>query len=271
MLDFAIDLARRAGELILEYQRRGFAEADIRTKLNHVDLLTEADLASDRFITEALRAQYRDYGIYSEESAVGALPDDEWLWIVDPVDGTTNFAHGLPLFGVNIGLVHRGEPVLGVTCDPTGRRVYWAERGGGAWVRADGQDRRLRVSATSELRRCLLCTGFPPSRLSTSDNNLAEFGALELQVHGVRRLGSACIDLAWVADGLLDGYWEPRLNPWDWLPGYLLVTEAGGRVTDYENRPWRLTSRSMIASNGVPEVHAALVDAIARVRATLKR
>ncbi|MCX6030483.1 MAG: inositol monophosphatase family protein [Chloroflexi bacterium] len=271
MLNFAIDLACRAGELTLGYQRRGFAEDEIRTKLNHVDLLTEADLASDRLITEAIRAQYPEHAIYSEESANGSLPDAEWLWIVDPVDGTTNFAHGAPLYGVNIGLAHNGVPLLGVTCDPSAGRVYWAERGRGAWMRQNGSERRLSVSQTSELRRCLLATGFPPSRLSTADNNLAEFGALELQVHGVRRLGAASIDLAWVADGILDGYWEARLKAWDWLPGYLLVTEAGGRVSDYAGNPWQLTSHTMIASNGQPAVHAALMEEIARARATVTR
>ena len=138
-------------------------------------------------------------------------------------------------------------------------------------MRQNGSERRLSVSQTSELRRCLLATGFPPSRLSTADNNLAEFGALELQVHGVRRLGAASIDLAWVADGILDGYWEARLKAWDWLPGYLLVTEAGGCVSDYAGSPWQLTSHTMIASNGKPAVHAALMDAIARARATVTR
>ncbi len=269
MLEFAIDLAWRAGELTLGYQRRGFAEHEIRTKKSHVDLLTEADLASERLITAAIRNQYPAHGIYAEESASGPIPDAEWLWLVDPVDGTTNFAHGVPFYAINLALAHRGEPVLAVTHDPTSDRTYWAELGGGAWLRAGGMDQRLHVSAATELRRALLATGFPPSRATHPDNNLAEFTALELQALGVRRMGSASLELAWVAAGLLDGYWELWLHPWDWAAGCLLVTEAGGRVTDYAGQPWRLGSRTMIATNGQGDIHPALAAAIRSARAAV--
>lgn len=270
MREFAIQLARQAGRLLLDYRRRGLAREQIRTKSNHVDLVTDADLASERLISEAIRSRFPGHCIYGEETAGASLPEAEWLWLVDPLDGTTNFAHGVPLYVVNIALAHQGTLVLGVTHDPSSGRTYWAERGGGAWLRVRTRDQRLRVSSTDSLGRCLLATGFPPSRLTNPDNNLAEFAALEMQVHAVRRVGSAALELAWVAAGLLDGYWEPWLNPWDWAAGVLLVREAGGQVTDYGGHPWELSSRTLISSNGCPAVHTALVEAIAAARASLR-
>ena len=267
MREFAIAAARRAGEILVEFQQRGLGAEEIHTKRSHMDLVTAADLASEKLITDLIRAQYPDHSIYAEESAHGRPPAVEWLWLIDPVDGTTNFAHGVPIYGVNIALAHHGAPVLGVTHDPSSGRTYWAERGGGAWLRADGGDRRLHVSSTGDLRHCLLATGFPVSRGTNSDNNLAEFSALDVQSQAVRRMGSAALHLAWVAAGILDAYWEPSLHPWDWAPGWLLVTEAAGQVTDYAGNPWHLGSRNLIASNGRPGVHRAIVDAIAAARA----
>ena len=130
--EFAITLAQQAGQLLLDYLRRGLTADSIRQKTGHFDIVTEADVASERLILEALRSRFPSHGIYSEESANGALPDDEWLWLVDPIDGTTNYSHGLPIFAVNMALAHRGAPVLSVTHDPSAGRTYWAERGGGA-------------------------------------------------------------------------------------------------------------------------------------------
>jgi myo-inositol-1(or 4)-monophosphatase len=136
--EFAIDLACRAGDLLRDYRQRGLVDDTIRSKTGHFDIVTEADLASERLILAALRSSFPGHGIHAEESANGVLPDAEWLWLVDPVDGTTNYAHGLPIFAVNLTLAYRGEPVLGVTHDPSSGRTYWAERGGGAWVRVAG-------------------------------------------------------------------------------------------------------------------------------------
>jgi myo-inositol-1(or 4)-monophosphatase len=214
-------------------------------------------------IANAIRSRFPEHTIYSEESAVGAAPDVEWLWLVDPVDGTANFAHGLPIFAVNIALAHRGVPVLGVTHDPSVGFTYWAEASSGAWVRVRGDDRPLWVSRRTVLQRCLLATGFPYERESRAyHNSMAEFTVLDRKANAVRRLGSAALAQAWVAAGLLDGFWEMGLKPWDCAAGWLLITEAGGRVTDYDGQFWHLNSASMIASNGRPAIHGDLQEAI---------
>jgi myo-inositol-1(or 4)-monophosphatase len=270
MRDFAIDLARRAGALLRDFHHEAETSHAFDTKSSPVDLVTAADVASDKLISDALRAAFPAHSIHSEESAAGPLPQAEWLWVIDPLDGTTNFAHRVPFFGVNIALAHHGVTVLGVTFEPLTDHLFWAEQGRGAWLRKDGAEQRLRVSPTTELSRSLLTTGFPTDRRTNPDNNLAEFNALERRSHGVRRQGSAALELAWVAAGIVEAFWHPRLKPWDAAPGWLLIQEAGGRVTEYDGRPWRLDSPTMIASNGQPGVHDAILETIAAARATLQ-
>jgi myo-inositol-1(or 4)-monophosphatase len=271
--EFAVELAQRAGAMLLEIRKRGLADDEIRTKKSPLDLLTVADLASEQLIEQGIRERFPEHGIYAEE-AISAqdgsdrLPVTEWLWLVDPLDGTTNYAHGLGLYAVNIALTHLGKPVLGVTYEPVADRVFWAERYAGAWLRTRGHDERLHVSATPDLQRALLATGFPIDRRTNRDNNLGEFVALEMRVHAVRRLGSAALELALLTGGALDGYWEGRLHPWDWAAGWLLVSEAGGRVTDYAGKTWELGDQSMIASNGQPAVHRGIQETIAITRAS---
>lgn len=265
--EFAIALAGRAGALLCEILARGLDSSRTRAKLGHFDIVTEADLASERLILETLRAARPTDGIYAEESANGRLPADEWLWLVDPVDGTTNFAHGLPLFAVNLALAHRGVPVLGVTHDPTNNRTYWAEQGGGAWVRQGNTDRRLAVSAVTDLPGALLSTGFVAGKAKGPGNNRAEFWALDTRSQSVRRLGSAAVALAWVAAGHLEGYWEFGLKPWDYAAGWLLVTEAGGQLTELDGAPFRLESATLLATNGKPGIHDAIIRTIAEVQA----
>jgi myo-inositol-1(or 4)-monophosphatase len=266
MREFAIDLARRAGALLLDFHHQAATSHVFDTKSSPVDLVTAADVALDALITEAIRAVFPAHSIYSEESAAGPLPQVEWLWVIDPLDGTTNFAHRVPFFGVNIALAHQGAPVLGITFEPLTGQVFWAEQGRGAWLRKDGEEQRLRVSPASELSRSLLATGFPADRRTNPDNNLAEFNALERRSHGVRRQGSAALELAWVAAGIVEAFWHPRLKPWDAAPGSLLIQEAGGRITEYNGRPWRLNSPTIIASNGQPGVHDAIQETIAAAR-----
>ena len=266
--EFAIALAQRAGAFLLDYLRGGVADDTIRQKSGHFDIVTEADVASERLILAALRAEFPGHGIYAEESATGALPDAEWLWLVDPIDGTTNYAHGLPIFAVNLGLVHHGVPVLGLTHDPSAGRTYWAERDGGAWVRVAGADQRISVSTTGSMDRALLATGFNARRKQEPMHNRAVFTALDLRSQSVRRLGSAALAIAWVAGGWLEAYWEQSLKPWDWVPGWLLVAEAGGQVTDYKGAAARLDSRNLLVSNGQPEIHEAILETIASVSAS---
>ncbi len=265
--EFAIALAHQAGDLLRSILARGLDRSRTRTKQGHFDIVTEADLAAERLILDALRARFPSHGVYAEESAAGGVPDVEWLWLVDPVDGTTNFAHGMPIFAVNLALAHHGAPVLGITYQPTTRYTFWAELGGGAWMRDDDRDHRLTVSTVSELQGALLATGFIHGRTKGPDSNRAEFWALDEQAQSVRRLGSAAMVLAWVATGHLEGYWEAGLKPWDMAAGWLLVTEAGGRVTEYDGAAIRLDSPTMIASNGQLAIHEGIMTTIARAQA----
>jgi len=262
-LAFAIDLAHAAGEIVRQVHLTG--PRAIASKQTAVDLITEVDLASERLIVEAIRATYPDHGIYAEEANGGedfAKMNQiyEGVWMIDPLDGTTNFAHGLPFVGISIALQWQGEVVLGVVYEAIRGTCYWAELGKGAWC----EGRRMRVSRSRELGECVLATGFSYDRATNPDNNTREVTCLVPRVQGIRRMGVAALDLALVADGRLDGYWEARLNPWDWAAGALMVREAGGRVTDYEGREWKPGMETCVASNG--RVHEALLSCIQTAR-----
>lgn len=257
MLDAAIDLARQAGELLRQGHRNGAGK--IASKASAVDLVTEVDLASERLISAGLRERFPDHAIFGEETGQ-TLPAAGPVWVVDPLDGTTNFAHGYPLFSVTLALLVDGQPELGVTYDPLRDDLFWAQRGQGAWR---GQ-RRLRVSAAAELSTSLLATGFAYDRASNPDNNLAEFSHFVPRCRGVRRGGSAALDIAWVAAGWLDGYWERGIQVWDMAAGVLLVHEAGGVVTAYSGQPWRPGDRNVVAANSV--LHTALLQGLRAAR-----
>lgn len=251
MLDVAIDLARQAGDLLRQGHYNGAGA--IASKASAVDLVTEFDLASERLITSGLRQRFPDHVIYGEETG-DVLPAAGPVWVVDPLDGTTNFAHGYPVFSVTLALLVDGRPELGVVYDPLRDDLFWAQRGQGAWR---GQ-RRLYVSTTMELGASLLATGFAYDRASNADNNLAEFSHFVPRTRGVRRGGSAALDIAWVAAGWLDGYWERGIQVWDVAAGVLLVHEAGGVVTTYSGSPWQPDGRNVVASNSV--LHSALLQ-----------
>jgi myo-inositol-1(or 4)-monophosphatase len=257
MLDVAIDLARQAGELLRQGHQNGAGA--VASKASAVDLVTEFDLASERLITGGLRLRFPDHAIFGEETGE-ALPTAGPVWVVDPLDGTTNFAHGYPVWSVTLALLVDGRPELGVTYDPLRDDLFWAQRGQGAWR---GQ-RRLQVSTTAELGASLLGTGFAYDRASNPDNNLAEFSHFVPRTRGVRRGGSAALDIAWVAAGWLDGYWERGIQVWDMAAGVLLVHEAGGVVTAYSGRPWQPADRNVVAANSV--LHAALLQGLQTAR-----
>jgi myo-inositol-1(or 4)-monophosphatase len=166
--------------------------------------------------------------------------------LVDPLDGTVNYTHGYPLWGVSLALSEGGRILLAVTVDPLRDETFAAQLGKGAWCNGE----RIKVSDVAEMHQALVATGFAYQRASMADNNLAEFAAVMPQVQGIRRAGSAVLDLAHLASGRLDGYWEMHLRPWDWAAGWLLVEEAGGKVTDIRGRPWSLASNEIVASNG---------------------
>jgi myo-inositol-1(or 4)-monophosphatase len=243
MKDFAVELAKEAGQVLMDCFERRLV---VGSKSSEIDLVTEADVASEKLIVKAIRERYPEHSILSEEG-LGEKQVGEFLWLIDPLDGTTNYAHGYPIFCVSIALQREGETVLGVTYDPVQDELFYAEKGQGAYC--NGQ--RLSVSGAVNLRRSLLATGFPYARASIEDNNVAEFGRIMPRVQGVRRGGAATLDMAYVAAGRLDGYWEFHLSPWDWAAGHLLVQEAGGRTSDVSGQPWRLRSNNMVATNGL--------------------
>jgi myo-inositol-1(or 4)-monophosphatase len=264
LLPTAESIAREAGALLREFYHRG-----VRTEYKgDVDLVTEADRASEALIGTRLRAAFPDHGIYGEEGTREGM-DSEFRWYVDPLDGTTNFAHGFPVFCVVLGCEHRppglaadedGEIIAGVIYDPLRDEMFSAARGAGATLNGEP----MRVSRTRTLDESLIATGFPSKKRHNSPN-VHFYQEFTLRSHGVRRAGSAAIDLAYVACGRLDGYWEFQLNPWDTSAGYLLVEEAGGRITHFDGSKFTLDSREILATNGLihPEMEHLFSDMFA--------
>ena len=250
MLDFAVDIARQAGQLLHEGLARPH---EIRFK-GAIDLVTEMDVAAEELILAAIRARYPAHAILAEESGATEAASG-YKWVVDPLDGTTNYAHGLPIFCVSIGLEKDGEPVLGVIYAPALGELYAAAAGEGATL--NGQP--IQVSTVEALDRSLLVTGFPYD-VQVKASNVAHFSRFIHKAQAVRRLGSAALDLAWVAAGRFDGFWEPRLAPWDLCAGSVIVREAGGKVTGYGGGPFSIYGKEVLASNG--RVHDAMIDVL---------
>lgn len=246
----AAGIAREAGALLRRFYEQGVA-AEYK---GDVDLVTEADRQSEALIRRRLGEEFPEHGIYGEEGTRERLAG-EYRWYVDPLDGTTNFAHGFPVFCVVLGLERRapglrededGEMVAGVIFDPLRDELFQAERGRGAWLNG----RAIRVSRVKTMQEALTGTGFPSHKRHRSPN-VHFYHEITLRSHGVRRAGSAALDLAYVACGRLDGYWELNLNPWDTSAGYLLVEEAGGTVTHFDGGRFTLDSREVFATNGL--------------------
>ena len=249
VLSFAATIAREAGSLL----KHAFADPHRITYKGDINIVTEADLMAENHLRERIRARFPDHDILAEESAdAGTGAEDRW--IVDPLDGTTNYAHGYPVFCVSVALEHRGQIVLGVVHNPMLDECFSALRGGGAFLNG----RSLSVSRTDALTRSLLATGFPYDIRESRDNNLDHFETLALKAQAIRRAGSAALDLAYVAAGRFDGFWELKLAPWDTAAGWLLVEEAGGRVTDLDGGPYHLDAPHILASNGA--IHPALLE-----------
>ena len=244
-LETAVDIAREASALIASaLGRRESGENRFDLKGEH-DLVTDTDRASERLIVERLHRHYPTHGIVAEEGS-GEVGSSEYCWYVDPLDGTTNFAHGFPVFNVSIGLAKAGEVVAGAIADPTRNEFFTAESGGGAFL----NNRRIHVSKTRRIEESLAGTGFP-SRKRHQNVNVHFYYQLAMMSHGVRRAGAAAIDLAYVACGRLDLFWEFTLNPWDMAAGALLVREAGGVVSDMHGGAFQLRSPHVLADNGL--------------------
>lgn len=254
--DVAIEAATRAGQLL---QAEAGKRRQVAFKGSPTNLVTEMDRRAEALIIEALQAAFPTHAILSEErGSVGAA--SPCRWIIDPLDGTTNYAHGFPVYAVSIALEVEGKVVLGVAYDPTLDECFVAERGAGAFLNSD----QLHVSATATLNESLLATGSPYNIRETKDNNLAEYAAFSLRCQGVRRTGSAVLYLCDVAAGRLDGYWELRVGPWDVAAGLLMVEEAGGRVTDLDGGTLDLNAPRIVASNGL--IHEQMLAVLKEIQ-----
>jgi len=230
----------------------------VREKGRSGDLVTEADLAAEAAVLDVLRQATPDLGILAEESGGHDLGRD-LLWCVDPLDGTTNFAHGFPLFATSVGLLLRGEPLIGAMSVPALRELYWAAAGLGAWC----NDRPIQVSDAHRLDQSLLTTGFAYDRSEQLDTNYAQFCWFTHRSRGVRRGGAAAVDLAFVACGRLDGYWERGLAPWDLAAGAVLVREAGGVISAYDGSRFEIGGGRIVACP--PGLHSQLIHGLASV------
>jgi myo-inositol-1(or 4)-monophosphatase len=241
-------IAREAGALLMDHFRR-------RVKIEYkgdVDLVTVADRQSEALILGRIRAQFPSHDVMGEEGTRISTGSD-YQWYVDPLDGTTNFAHGFPVFCVSLAVEYLGRRVAGVVYDPTRDEMFSASLGAGARL----NDQVIHVSKTTRLAESLVATGFP-SHKRHKNPNIYFYHQITLRSHGVRRAGSAALDLCTVASGRFDGFWEFNLNPWDTAAGVLIVEEAGGRVTDFSGGPFQLASRETLASNGL--IHDELIS-----------
>lgn len=252
-LSTAIDIAHEAGALLSD-----FAARKIGFELKgEYDLVTAADRASEALVVERLKKHFPDHSIVAEEGG-GQELSGEYRWYVDPLDGTTNFAHGFPVYNVTLGLERAGQLIAGVIFDPTRNEMFSAERGSGAFL----NNERISVSKAARIDDCLVATGFP-SRRRHQNVNVHFYYQLAMMTHGVRRAGAAAIDLAYVACGRLDAFWEFGLNPWDMAAGILMLEEAGGRATTMKGEAHNLKSPHLLATNG--HLHQPILDVFGEI------
>jgi myo-inositol-1(or 4)-monophosphatase len=250
ILDLAQQLARRAGAIQRE---RYETQLDVRTKSASIDLVTEVDGECEALIVAGIEAARPGDAILAEEGGGEDHGKSPWRWVVDPLDGTTNYAHGFPRFCVSIGVEHRGQRSVAAVYDPLLDELFHAVRGGGAWL----GERRLQVSKTAEMGQALVATGFAYDVHESRDDNLARFAQVLKAARGIRRDGSAALDLCYVAAGRLDAYWELKLHAWDVVAGCLIIEEAGGCVSNTSGGPVPASGDEVVASNGL--LHDAIL------------
>jgi len=260
MLTTAIEAAKEAGKFLKQnvgkvknIQLKGGEEKN---------LVTEIDKRSEEIIIDIIKKHHPGHDILAEESGAGRGQTSEFRWIIDPLDGTTNFTHSFPVFCVSIGVEHKGELIAGVIYDPNFDELFTAERGNGAFLNG----KRIHVSRTDTLKRSLLVTGFPYNVTDNPDNAIEHFIQFLMESQAVRRMGSAAIDLAYVAAGRYEGFWEVALNPWDMAAGALLVTEAGGMLSDFSGNPFSVYRKQVLATNGL--VHEEMKKILTRSSAS---
>lgn len=265
----AINTAAKAGQWIKS--KLGDINS-VNTKYSSQDLVTEVDKGSEKLIRNLIMTHFPDHSILGEEGvepgpeasakALQAMSEEEYLWIVDPIDGTTNFVHGFPFYSVSIALAHKGEVIVGVVYDPSRDELFVAEKGKGAYMHGN----KTEVSTENTLLSSLVATGFPADRKGALSINLKGVQALSPKVRNIRVAGSAALHLAYVAAGRLSGFWEIGLNAWDIAAGALIIQESGGRVTDTEGKPYNLAVRNVMATNG--RIHEELQQELALADAT---
>ncbi len=248
---FAETIAREAGALL----KSRFTDRHTVGYKGEIDIVTEADLLSEELLKSRIGRQFPGHGIAAEESPESGR-GSEFRWIIDPLDGTTNYAHGYPVYCVSIALEHRGLIELGVIYNPMLDEMFVSRRGCGAFLNGE----KLSVSGTADLSRSLLATGFPYDIRESKDNNLNNFFAMAIRVQAIRRAGSAALDMAYVAAGRFDGFWELKLKPWDTAAGWLMIAEAGGKVTDLRGGAFQLASPAVLASNG--RIHDGMLEIV---------
>ena len=254
MINKVIEIAKEAGEVIRDGFGKNFS---VEFKTNDSNLVTEIDKKSEETIINFINKEFNGHSIIAEESGKHET-SSEYRWVIDPLDGTTNFAHGLPIFSVSIGVQRNEETIIGVVYDVMMDRMYQAELGSGAFL----GDQKLKVSNNEILSQSLLVTGFPYDLRENPGTTLQKFNDLIMSSRAVRRLGSAAIDLCYIASGVFEGFWEVHLHPWDLCAGKLLVEEAGGIVTNFKNEPIDVFSPQMVATNR--KIHDQILEVLQR-------
>ncbi len=253
-LDFSISLAKNCGKIISKSFRK---DHFIKYK-GPMDIVTDVDIASQYLAVESIRKIFPHHSILAEEDNVNISHGTKFKWIIDPLDGTTNYAHGIPIFCFSIALEIDSEIVLGCAYNPILKELFYATKRGGSYFNG----KKINVSKNDCLKRSLLSTGFPYDRKTNPDNNFDHFKDISVIIRGIRRLGSAVLDLCYTAAGFIDGYWELNLNPWDMASGYIIIKEAGGLVSDFCGKPFNIYDRRILATNGI--IHEELSRILCR-------
>jgi len=252
LIQTAIEAARIAGAILEDSARHGFRVEHKDT----VNLVTDADWRAEQAVVDVIKKAYPTHHILAEEQGLQAGTDSPYKWVIDPLDGTTNFAHGFPAYCVSIGVEYQGRCILGVVFDPTRQELFAAEAGGGAFLNGTP----LRVSRASRLDTALLVTGFAYDIRESELNNLDHFARFALRAQGIRRTGTAALDLCYVAAGRFDGFWELKLHPWDTAAGSVILLEAGGRLSDLSGGAFSIYGKELVASNGL--IHDEMLEVL---------
>ena len=254
MLEFAKITAKGAGAILMEH----FGKiSSYDRKSSHIDLLTIADTQSEAFILKEITKTFPDHHIIAEESAT-VENNSDYRWVIDPLDGTTNFVHSLPIFAVSIGLEYKDETIVGVVYNPAADKCFWAEKNGGAFLNGEA----IHITSTNTLSNSLLVTGFPYINDDRWRKGFDLFKTLYGKTQGVRRLGAAALDFCFVAMGRFEGFWEFGLQPWDVCAGALIVKEAGGKVSDWGNSPMPFSGNRILATNG--HIHKEMLEVLGK-------